>query len=164
VTHNFVSAKVEVSMRKQNPIDLPQQKVCYVLLGAAAVMLTLGAYMGLVRHGSAILVFVTLGVSIALFTSALLVLLNPTVHGLLTRGKSQLQPEAKVEPQAEAETHNMRAASADLATLMNTTVGELFLAAARKDPDGAKRIFDQTAIRGETPTTARSTEQATDQA
>jgi hypothetical protein len=108
-------------------------------------MFTLGAYSGFVLHGASALVFIMLGVSIALFASALLVVLKP--HANKTDHPIKVHPpKAVVESQAETKAQNHSVANADVFTLMSTTVGDLLLTAVRKDPEGAKRLFAQAGL------------------
>jgi hypothetical protein len=140
---------------ESKPVDPAQIKICYYLLGAGAVMCALGVYTGFVLRGTSVLVFIMLGVSIALFASAFLVVLKQHANKIPHPSKAHPQPEAIVESQAETKAQNHSGANAaDVVTLMNTTLGDLLLAAVKKDPESAKRIFAQASLQVEAPTAA----------
>jgi hypothetical protein len=66
----------------------------------------------------------------------------PTV-GSTTAAKALPVPDAKSEASADA--------GADVAMLMNTTLGELLLSTIRKDPQGAAQLFAQAISRAQAP-------------
>jgi hypothetical protein len=62
------------------------------------------------------------------------------------KASSESKPEAKAEPKPEANT--------DVATLMNTTLGDVLLAGLAKDPESVGRIVAQAINRAEKPAAA----------
>jgi len=66
--------------------------------------------------------------------------------------KAAAQPEGKAEPKPEANT--------DIATLMNTTLGDVLLAGLAKDPESVGRIVAQAINRAETPIAAAKAPEA----
>jgi hypothetical protein len=144
----------EISVPESKPVDPAQMKTCYYFLGACSVMFALGAYTGFVLRGTSVLVFIMLGVSIALFASAFFVALKQHANKIAHPSKAHPQPEAIVESQAKTKAQNHSSDNADVVTLMNTTVGDLLLTAVRKDPEGAKRLFAQAGLQVEAPTAA----------
>jgi hypothetical protein len=133
----------ESIVSKPNPFAPSHMKICYYLLSTGAVLFVLGAYTGFVLHLNSVLVFLILGVSIALFAGTFFVLLK--------QRKALPQPESGVEPQAESKARCD--GDAQIVTLLNTSLGDLLLAALRKDPQGAQRIFAEAGVQVEAPST-----------
>jgi hypothetical protein len=92
----------EYSMIEFKLVDPAHQKACYILLAVGAVTLGFGLYMGFVQHVNSAVVFVSLGLTTAVFGTVLFVLLKPHAFAFLSPAKSVPQP--KVGPQPEANT------------------------------------------------------------
>jgi hypothetical protein len=171
----------EYSMAEPTLLDPALKKVCRILLGLGAVILTLDLYLGFVKHANSALVFSLLGITTMVFAAVLFVLLKPSAFAFLGSAKSAPEPKAAVapeptaavnaEPEAAVEAQPKAAAipqsetkvespadpapqttpaaksgpqlepNADLGKLLDTTLGEILVAALRKDPEGAGRIF-----------------------
>jgi hypothetical protein len=58
-----------------------------------------------------------------------------------SEAKTEAKPEAKTEPKPETKTESEPGAKADVATLLNTSLGELLVAGLIKDPEDAGRII-----------------------
>jgi hypothetical protein len=132
------------------PIDPAQNKICYYLLGAGAMLFALGAYTGFALHGKSVLVFFLLGASITLFASAFFAGLKQHTNEGAYPGKVPPQPQAEVASEADAKPQNPQ--DAEVVILMKTTLGELLLAAARKDPEGAQQLFARAGLQAKDPT------------
>ena len=77
---------------------------------------------------------------------------KPDAKAEPTEAKAAPQPDAKTEPKCEANT--------DVATLMNTTLGDVLLAGLAKDPESVGRIVAQAINRAETPIAAAKAPEA----
>jgi len=128
------------------------------------------------QNGNSVFVFALLGGSVVLFAVALFLLLKLPAYRILDTAKAdpkpgaiaesqpevkaEPQPEAKVELKTEATTESQSEdeaviqpeANTDVATLMNTKLGDLLLASLLKDPDSAGRIVAQAIIQAEAST------------
>jgi hypothetical protein len=82
-------------------------------------MFTVGAYTGFVRHGNSVLVFVMLGMSVALFGSALLVGLKQ--HAIKIAHPSKAPPPLEAERATQTDVKPQNQHDADAAILMKTT-------------------------------------------
>jgi outer membrane biosynthesis protein TonB len=195
----------EYSMPEPTLLDPALKKVCSILLGLGAAVLTLDLYLGFIKHANSALVFSLLGITTVVFATVLFVLLKPSAFAFLGSAKSAPepkatvapeptaavnpepkatvapeptaavnpepeatvasepkdaveaqpkaeaipQPETKVEPPAEPAPQTRPAAKSepqlgpntDLGKLLDTTLGDILVAALRKDPEGAGRIF-----------------------
>jgi outer membrane biosynthesis protein TonB len=195
----------EYSMPEPTLLDPALKKVCSILLGLGAAVLTLDLYLGFVKHANSALVFSLLGITTVVFATVLFMLLQPSAFAFLSSAKSAPepkatvapeptaavnpepeatvapeptaavnpepeatvasepkdaveaqpkaeaipQPETKVEPPAEPAPQTRPAAKSepqlgpntDLGKLLDTTLGDILVAALRKDPEGAGRIF-----------------------
>jgi outer membrane biosynthesis protein TonB len=195
----------EYSMAEPTLFDPALKKVCRILLGLGAAILTLDLYLGFVKHANSALVFSLLGITTMVFAAVLFVLLKPSAFAFLGSAKSAPEPKAAVapeptaavnaepavavapeptaavnaepaaavapEPTAAVEAQPKAAAipqsetkaespaepapqttpagksgpqlepNADLGKLLDTTLGDILVAALRKDPEGAGRIF-----------------------
>jgi hypothetical protein len=174
-------------------------------------MLAIGVYAGFVRHASPAFVFVWLGVTTAVFVSALFAIIKPQAFAFVIRAQAAHEPESKaehqpaaavdsqaeirspplpeanterqvtlpaeakngiqsavqpkpqiepmgqtprqaiVDPERQSKAQSNSQANTDAATSMNTTLGDLLLAALRNDPEGAGRIFAQAVHQAEPP-------------
>ena len=190
-------------MPEPQPLSPAKMKVCYIFLALGAVTLAFGLYMGFMKDGGSVVVFVLLGGSIALFALALLPHAKLYTYRIFNsataepqpeaktepqpkakaepeaEGKTEPQPEAKIEPQPkataepqskataepqpeataepqpEAKAESQPEAKIEVATLMNTTLGELLLATLIKDPEIAGRIVAQAIRQAEAPSRPR---------
>ena len=195
----------EYSMPEPTLLDPALKKVCSILLGLGAAVLTLDLYLGFIKHANSALVFSLLGITMVVFATVLFMLLQPSAFAFLSSAKSAPepkatvapeptaavnpepeatvapeptaagnpepeatvasepkdaveaqpkaeaipQPETKVEPPAEPAPQTRPAAKSepqlgpntDLGKLLDTTLGDILVAALRKDPEGAGRIF-----------------------
>jgi outer membrane biosynthesis protein TonB len=179
----------EYSMPEPIRLDPALKKVCNILLGLGAAVLTLDLYLGFVKHANSALVFSLLGITTVVFATVLFMLLQPSAFAFLSSAKSAPEPKAtvapepkdvvnpepeatvasepkdaveaqpkaeaipqsetKVEPPAEPAPQTPPAAKSapqlgpntDLGKLLDTTLGDILVAALRKDPEGAGRIF-----------------------
>ena len=179
----------EYSMPEPTLLDPALKKVCSILLGLGAAVLTLDLYLGFIKHANSALVFSLLGITTVVFATVLFMLLQPSAFAFLSSAKSAPEPEAtvapeptaavnpepeatvasepkdaveaqpkaeaipqpetKVEPPAEPAPQTRPAAKSepqlgpntDLGKLLDTTLGDILVAALRKDPEGAGRIF-----------------------
>jgi outer membrane biosynthesis protein TonB len=179
----------EYSMPEPTLLDPALKKVCSILLGLGAAVLTLDLYLGFIKHANSALVFSLLGITMVVFATVLFMLLQPSAFAFLSSAKSAPEPEAtvapeptaavnpepkatvapeptaaveaqpkaeaipqpetKVEPPAEPAPQTRPAAKSepqlgpntDLGKLLDTTLGDILVAALRKDPEGAGRIF-----------------------
>ncbi len=167
------------SLPGPTPLAPSLRKACQVLLAAGALVFAIGLYIGFVRHGNSALVFSLLGVTTLVFALVMAVLVKPGAFAFISASpeplaqaaaaphaepKSTPQPEPKAEPPDEpkaeppAEPKAGPAADApaktDLAILMNTTLGDILLAALRSDPEGAGRIVARAITQAESPVPA----------
>lgn len=125
-------------------VEPAHNRACYYLLGTGTVVLAIGAYIGFVLHGTAVLVFIVLGASIALFVSA-------AVNGLKDPAikpthPSRAFPQSKAGVATQADSIPRSQQDPDVDVLMATTLGELLLAAVKRDPQGAQRLFSQAGL------------------
>jgi H+-transporting ATPase len=74
--------------------------------------------------------------------------------------KAAPQPEAKAEPKPEAKAEPKPETNTDVATLMNTTLGDVLLAGLAKDPESVGRIVAQAINQAETPIAAATAPEA----
>jgi H+-transporting ATPase len=70
------------------------------------------------------------------------------------KAKPKPKPEAKAAPKPEAKAAPKPEANTDVATLMNTTLGDVLLAGLAKDPESVGRIVAQAINRAEKPAAA----------
>jgi len=179
----------EYSMPEPTLLDPALKKVCSILLGLGAAVLTLDLYLGFVKHANSALVFSLLGITMVVFATVLFMLLQPSAFAFLSSAKSapepkatvapeptaavnpepeatvasepkdavEAQPKAEAIPQSEtkvespaepapktrpaAKSEPQLGPNTDLGKLLDTTLGDILVAALRKDPEGAGRIF-----------------------
>jgi H+-transporting ATPase len=74
--------------------------------------------------------------------------------------KAQPKTEAKAAPQPEAKAEPKPETNSDVATLMNTTLGDVLLAGLAKDPESVGRIVAQAINQAETPIAAATAPEA----
>ncbi len=74
--------------------------------------------------------------------------------------KAEPKPEAKAAPQPEAKAEPKPEANTNVATLMNTTLGDVLLAGLAKDPESVGRIVAQAINQAETPIAAAKAPEA----
>lgn len=154
-----------------------QMRVSCVCLAIGAVTLAWGIHMGFTKDSGSIIAIVLLG-SVVLFAVALWPFLKlykfplfnfnkasppaaktepqpevqaqPEATSKVQAGaKSEIEPEVKPIPPAKAEPQPRIDAKTDVAKLMNTTLGELLLAALTKDPEAAGRFVAQAISRAQ---------------
>jgi hypothetical protein len=164
--------------------------------------------MGFVKHANSMVVFVSLGITTAVFGTVLFVLLKPHAFAFLRPVTSVPQPKAEppfeandapvperkdtpvpepkdvpspesndvpppdskagprpedgAEPPAQVKAQIGRGtksepqdeASTDVVTPLDMTLGDILLAALRKDPQGAGRIFARAIVQADVPIAA----------
>ena len=74
--------------------------------------------------------------------------------------KAEAKVETKAAPQPEAKAEPKPEANADVATLMNTTLGDVLLAGLAKDPESVGRLVAQAINQAETPIVAAKVAEA----
>jgi hypothetical protein len=202
----------EYSMFESKLFDPAHQRACYILLAVGAVVLAFGLYLGFVRHANSAVVFVSLGITTAVFGTVLFVLLKPHAFAFLSPAASVPQPKAEPQPQPQPEANNepqfeakdapvpelkdvpspsssdvpppdskagprledgveppaqvkvqigrgtksepQDEASSDVVAPLDMTLGDILLAALRKDPQGAGRIFARAIVQADVPIAA----------
>jgi hypothetical protein len=172
-------------------ISPAQMKACKIFLALGAVVLVFGIYMGFLNDSRSSIVFVLLGVSVVLFTMAMLPLLKQYLHRNMDAKKdvpqagakaepdaeAKMEPKAEsddkakarfegkvdppleakaepkalanIEPQPKAKTEPQPGAKIDVATLMNTTLGEILLTSLLTDPENIGRLVVQAITKAE---------------
>jgi outer membrane biosynthesis protein TonB len=90
------------SMPEPTLLDPTLKKVCGILLGLGAVILTVDLYLGFVKHANSALVFSLLGITTVVFATVLFVLLKPSAFAFLGSAKSAPEPKATVAPEPTA--------------------------------------------------------------
>lgn len=70
------------------------------------------------------------------------------------RPASEPETEVAPEPQSKVQAEPNTEANADVAKLINTTLGDILLAGVLKDPENAGRIIAKAISHAETPSTA----------
>ena len=74
--------------------------------------------------------------------------------------KAEPKPETEAEPKPEAKAAPKPEVNTDVATLMNTTLGDVLLAGLAKDPESVGRIVAQAIDQAETPIAAANPPEA----
>ena len=77
-----------------------------------------------------------------------------------SQANAEPKPEAKAAPQPEAKAEPKPEANTNVATLMNTTLGDVLLAGLAKDPESIGRIVAQAINQAETPIAAAKVPEA----
>jgi outer membrane biosynthesis protein TonB len=90
------------SMPEPTLLDPTLKKVCGILLGLGAVILTVDLYLGFVKHANSALVFSLLGITTVVFATVLFVLLKPSAFAFLSSAKSAPEPKATVASEPTA--------------------------------------------------------------
>src|ERR1019366_5415343 len=98
-THCGIIMDAEYSMPEPIRLDPALKKVCNILLGLGAAVLTLDRYLGFVKHANSALVFSLLGITTVVFAPVLFMLLQPSAFAFLSSAKSAPEPKATVAPE-----------------------------------------------------------------
>ena len=202
-THYVRIVDAEYAMFESERLDPAHRKVCYILLAIGAGMLAFSLYMGFVQHANSAVVFISLGLTTAVFGTVLFMLLKPHAFAFLSPATAVPEPKAEPPPEAnneaqseakdapaleledvpppdsndvqplnskaaprpeigaeppaqvkaqigrEAKSEPQDEASTDVVTPLDMTLGDILLAALRKDPQGAGRIFARAIVQAD---------------